>query len=220
MIVIGPPRLTSVFKFSAKERVIPTSRRISHQLITVCNSRCAFYCSEVLKLCTGYVTRTGKVKVKWSRYRPGIAQRVGRGIALLFHDRGTRRGWVVSLTPRPHLTPGKDPGPILQKGGWAPGPVWTGGNLVRTGIRSPDRPPRSHSLEHDEKENSLVIRQWNILIWSLSLTPDITKYPWNRHFAHIRVRSLSLWVGSRVLFPCGEAAMAAWTISFCLFLIN
>ena len=33
-----------------------------------------------------------KVKVKFSRYRPGVAQRVGRGIALLFHDRGTRRG--------------------------------------------------------------------------------------------------------------------------------
>ena len=33
-----------------------------------------------------------KVNVKRSRYRPGVAQRVGRGIALLFHDRGTRRG--------------------------------------------------------------------------------------------------------------------------------
>jgi len=33
-----------------------------------------------------------KVKVKCSRYRPGVAQRVGRGIAVLFHDRGTRRG--------------------------------------------------------------------------------------------------------------------------------
>ena len=33
-----------------------------------------------------------KVKVKCSRYRPGVAQRVGRGIALLFHDRGTRKG--------------------------------------------------------------------------------------------------------------------------------
>ena len=47
-----------------------------------------------------------KVKVKCSRYRPGVAQRVGRGIALLFHDRGTRRGWVVSSTPRPHYTTG------------------------------------------------------------------------------------------------------------------
>ena len=32
------------------------------------------------------------VKVKLSRYRPGVVQRVGRVIALLFHDRGTRRG--------------------------------------------------------------------------------------------------------------------------------
>ena len=31
-------------------------------------------------------------KVKFSRYRPGVAQRVGRCIALLFPDRGTRRG--------------------------------------------------------------------------------------------------------------------------------
>jgi hypothetical protein len=70
--------------------------------------------------------------------------RGSRGIALLFHDRGTRRGWVVSRTPRPHFTPGKNPVPILQEAGWAPGPVWTGAeNLVTTGIRSPDRPARS-----------------------------------------------------------------------------
>ena len=64
-------------------------------------------------------------KVKWFRYRPGVVQRVGRGIALLFHDRGTRRGWVLS-TPRPHFISGKEPVPILQEAGWAPGPVWTG----------------------------------------------------------------------------------------------
>jgi hypothetical protein len=33
-----------------------------------------------------------KVKVKCSCYRPGAAKRVGRGIALLFHDHVTRRG--------------------------------------------------------------------------------------------------------------------------------
>ena len=65
--------------------------------------------------------------VKFTRYRPGVAQSVGRGIALLFHDRSTRRGLVVSSTPRPHFTLGKDPVPILQEAGWAPGPVWTGG---------------------------------------------------------------------------------------------
>ena len=51
----------------------------------------------------------------------------GRGIALIFQDLGARGGWVVSSTPRPHFTRGKDPVPIVQEAGWAPGPVWTGG---------------------------------------------------------------------------------------------
>ena len=77
-----------------------------------------------------------KGKGKVTPLQAGVAQRVGRGIAILFHDRGTRRGWVVSSTPRAHFTPGKDPVPILQEAWWAPGPVWIGaGNLVTTGIR-------------------------------------------------------------------------------------
>ena len=32
------------------------------------------------------------LKVKFSRYKSGVAQRVGRDIAILFHDRGTRKG--------------------------------------------------------------------------------------------------------------------------------
>ena len=75
-----------------------------------------------------------------------MAQRVDRGIALLFHDRGTRRGWVVSSTPRPHFAPGKDPVPILQEAGWAPGPVWTGGKSRPHRDSIPDRPARSQSL--------------------------------------------------------------------------
>jgi len=88
----------------------------------------------------------GLVKVKWSRYRPGVAQRVGRGIALLFLDRGTRRWWVVSSTPQPHFTPGKDPVPILQEAGWAPGLVWTVGKSRPHRDSIPDRPARSQSL--------------------------------------------------------------------------
>jgi len=84
--------------------------------------------------------------VKWSRYRPGVAQRVGRGIALLFHDRGTRRWWVVSNTPRPHFTPGKDPVPIVQEAGWAPGPVCKGGKSRPHRDSITDRPARSQSL--------------------------------------------------------------------------
>jgi len=86
------------------------------------------------------------VKVKWPRYRPGVAQRVGRGIALLFHYRGTRRGWVVSSTTRPHFSPGEDPVLILQAAGWAPGPVWTGGKSRPHYDSIPDRPACSQSL--------------------------------------------------------------------------
>ena len=71
---------------------------------------------------------------------------MGRGIALLFHDRGTRRGWVVSSTPLPHFTPGKDPVPILQEAGWAQGPVWTGRKSRPHRDSIPDRPARSQSL--------------------------------------------------------------------------
>ena len=84
-----------------------------------------------------------KVKVNWSRYRPGVVQRVGRGIALLFHDRGTRRRWVVSSTPWPQFTSGKDRVPIVQEAGWAPGPVWTGGKSRPYRDSIPDRPARS-----------------------------------------------------------------------------
>jgi len=50
---------------------------------------------------------------------------------------------VVSSTPRPHFNPGKDPVPILQKAGWAPGPVWTGGKSRPHQDLIPDRPARS-----------------------------------------------------------------------------
>ena len=85
-------------------------------------------------------------KVKWYRHRSGVAQRVGRGIALLFHDRGTRRGWVVSSTPRPHFTHWKYPVPILQEAGLAPGPVWKGGKSRPHRDSIPDRPASSQSL--------------------------------------------------------------------------
>ena len=50
---------------------------------------------------------------------------------------------MFSSTPRPYFTRGKDPVPIVQEAGWAPGPVWMGGKSRPTGIRSPDRPARS-----------------------------------------------------------------------------
>ena len=47
-----------------------------------------------------------RLKVKYSRYRPVVAQRVDKGIALLFDERGTRRGeWSAALADRT-LPPG------------------------------------------------------------------------------------------------------------------
>jgi hypothetical protein len=54
---------------------------------------------------------------------------------------------VASPTPRPLYPRERDPVPIVQEAGWAPGSVWTAAeNLAPTGIRSPDRPARSESL--------------------------------------------------------------------------
>jgi len=50
---------------------------------------------------------------------------------------------VVSSTPRPHFTPGKDPVTIVQGTGWAPGPVWTVGKSRPHRDSIPDRPTRS-----------------------------------------------------------------------------
>ena len=78
-------------------------------------------------------------------YRP-YGPEGSRGIAPLFLDHGTRRGWGVSVTPRPLFTPRKDPVPTVQEAGWASGSVWRGAeNLANTGIRSSDRPARSQS---------------------------------------------------------------------------
>ena len=44
-----------------------------------------------------------------------------------------------ALRPGHSFPPGKDPVPIVQEAGWAPGPVWTGAeNLGPTGIPSPN----------------------------------------------------------------------------------
>ena len=53
---------------------------------------------------------------------------------------------MVSNTPRPHFTPGKDPARILQEAGWVPGPVWTGGISRPHRDSILDLPARSQSL--------------------------------------------------------------------------
>jgi len=77
-----------------------------------------------------------EAKVKRSHYRPGVAQRVGRGIALLFHDRGGVSGQQYALAalypqerPSTHFTggwvgprAGLDRRKISSPTGFDPGP--------------------------------------------------------------------------------------------------
>jgi len=111
---------------------------------------------QALRLCTGRtayrgIRGIGKGKVHRctgteALYRP-YDPKGSRYIALLFLDHGTRRGWVVSVTPWPLFTSGIGSVPIVQEAGWAPRPVWTCvENLAPTSIRSPNRPARSQSL--------------------------------------------------------------------------
>jgi len=53
---------------------------------------------------------------------------------------------MVNNTPRPLFTPQKDQVPILQVGGWGPGPIWTGRTSRPHRDSIPDRPARSQSL--------------------------------------------------------------------------
>jgi len=77
-----------------------------------------------------------KGKIKFSRYKPGVAQRVGRGIGLLFHDRGTRRGEWSAARPGRILPPRKARYTLYRRLGGPQGRSGREENLVPTGIRS------------------------------------------------------------------------------------
>ena len=84
---------------------------------------------------------TASHKIKSSpqdrQWRP--RREVGVYIYSLFHLCG-RWVWVVNATPRSLYPQERDPAPVVQETGWAPGPVWTGlENLACTVIRSSDR---------------------------------------------------------------------------------
>jgi len=124
------------------------------------------------------------LEIKWSRHRPGVAQRVGRGIALLFHDHSTRSGWVVSSTPRPHFTPGIDPVHIVQEAGWAPGSVWTGGKSRPHRDSIPGRPARSSVAIPTERRGP------HILVITMYKTP--VQYS-------SCVKNVSIWIPQCIL---------------------
>ena len=78
-------------------------------------------------------------KEKFSPYRPGVAQRVGTGLALHFHHRGTRRGVSGQQHAPAALYPRKRLGTHCT-GGWVGPRVGLDGRKIST---SPELDPGS-----------------------------------------------------------------------------
>jgi hypothetical protein len=90
-----------------------------------------------------------------------VAQRVGRSLAELFHDRGTRKGRVVSSVPLPHFTPGKVRYPLHRRLGGPCGQNEWEENLVPIGIRSRTVQPVV-SRYTDQRDNCCSCLKFNI----------------------------------------------------------
>jgi hypothetical protein len=70
-------------------------------------------------------------------------------IALPVGNVGTRSGWGVNATPRPLHSRERNPVPIVQEAGWAPGPVWKDAEKKSSapiGVWTPNRQARSEPL--------------------------------------------------------------------------
>jgi len=59
-------------------------------------------------------------------------------------------------------TPGKDPVPIVQEAGWAPGPIWTGGKSRPHQDSIPARPTRSSVAKPNELPGPQINVTFNI----------------------------------------------------------
>ena len=116
-----PQNLLTVFT------TLPTRHQLTARSMTRKTKRHAV---QALRLCTGRTPRRGS-----------------RGIALPFHDHGTRRGEGSASRPVRSL-PRERPG--THRNRRLGGPQGRSGQVQKisppTGIRSPDRPARSQSL--------------------------------------------------------------------------
>jgi len=110
------------------------------------------------------------------------------------------------------LPPWKDPVPIAQEAGWAPGPVWTGGKSRPHRDSIPDRPARSSVAIPTEPPGPLTLLYYNIIIlyYNINITVVIVIYAvcsWpKRQYAahdcipHISIRPL-FWEVKQTVWP-------------------
>ena len=149
-----------------------------------------------------------------------MAQRVGRSIALLFHGRGTRRGWVVSSTPRPHFTPGKDPVPVVQEAGWAPGPVWMDRKSRPHQDSIPDRPAHSQCSNIHHSVISVLLLAWLYYSWPVCSSVLYNKVSilsgWFKFWTILQDYHLLFPVPSELLLFYGPVVKNIYLSSLCV----
>ena len=137
-----------------------------------------------------------------------MAQREGRVIALLFHDRGTRRLWVVSSTFRPQFTPGKDPVPILQEAVWAPGKYYAYIMHIFLSFSIQSCISNRNFCIPIPKENQIQLQN------SFYTTTPFTHHHHHHHNHHISVMELChLLTRSGLTYP--EVSSKVYHDSFC-----
>ena len=132
---------------------------------------------------------------------------MGRDIALLFHDRGTGRGWVVSSTPRPHFTPGKDPFPFYRRLGGPQGQSGRAKNLVPTGIRSRTvQPVVSRYSVLIYSIIFILIEEWKTNLMSLVILFHFVcaQYVSDINISNIKSLRLCCWITTSVVLFCKD----------------
>jgi len=105
-----------------------------------------------------------KVKVKWSRYRPGLAQKMGGGIAHYSSITAANEGRDCSaVRPDRNLHPGNSRYPLYRRLGGLQGQSRQVENLVPTGIRSRTvQPAVSRYSDWTTRPLSLMLTKINV----------------------------------------------------------
>ena len=105
-------------------------------LVKCCHSQMiigsVLICKEDISVIELFVSKVNNV----FPLQPGVAQRMGRDIALLFHYRSTRGGEWSAARPGCTLPPGKTRYPFYRRLGGPQGRSWWAEKLAPTGFRA------------------------------------------------------------------------------------